>query len=359
MDRLIELQERIEAGTWSPSPSTCFIADQPKTREIHAPSFGDRVVHHWLVPQLEAAFDRSFIHDSFSNRAGKGTHAAVDRLRTFVRAVSSGEGGGHYLQLDIANFFNTIDRARLWRRLKRKMERARLPIEAQRVAHALLRSSPTSTGVVHVSSPEARARVPRHKRLESAAPGCGIPIGNLSSQFLANLCLDELDQFVKHELRVQRYVRYVDDFVIVHTSRAQLLTWKRRIERFLWDRLRLTLKHGSRLLPLSAGIDFLGYVIHAQHVRVRSRVVEHARAALRDWAAGRVRAGRARATPRECARLRSVWSSYEGHFRRANSWRLRRQFHERFPWLEAMTRPLRFNWSADDRVLTFQCESTR
>src|SRR6185437_10005969 len=105
------------------------------------------------------------------------------------------------------------------------------------------------------------ALVPPHKRLENAPEGCGIAIGNLSSQFFANVYLNELDQFVKHELRASRYMRYVDDFVLVHESRAQLMAWQDAIARFLGERLRLELKAEVRLRPLDSGIDFLGYVL--------------------------------------------------------------------------------------------------
>src|SRR5690606_19358766 len=117
IDHLLELEQRLNAGTWQPSRSTCFIARRPKSREIHAPDFADRVVHHWLVPYLEEIYEPRFIHDSFSNRAGKGTHAAVDRLRHFIRQVHSGQGGGWYLQLDVRNFFNSLHRPTLWRML--------------------------------------------------------------------------------------------------------------------------------------------------------------------------------------------------------------------------------------------------
>ena len=350
-DRLFDLKERITAGIWSPSPTACFVAAKPKAREIHAPDFGDRVVHHWLVPQLEAAIEPGFIHDSFANRKGKGTHAAVDRLRSFVREVASGQDGGWYLQLDVANYFNSIHRPTLWRLLKRRMERAGVPLVAQRVAHALLRQSPLTAGVVHRSTPEERARVPAHKRLECAEPGCGLPIGNLSSQFLANLYLNELDQFVKHRLKARRYLRYVDDFVIVHENRDELQAWAGAIERFLRDTLRLRLKDGTKLLPLESGIDFLGYVVFPHRTRVRRRVVRSACAALQDWAVGRVSARFVRTTPRDCERLQSLWASYLGHFRKANSWRLRQSFHSRFPWLESMARRRKFHWRSSDTVI--------
>ena len=155
MSGLFDLEQRISAGTWSPSPSTCFIASKPKAREIHAPDFGDRIVHHWLVPQLEKVFEPGFIHDSFSNRKGKGTHAAVDRLKSFVRQIHSGKGGGYYLQLDIHNFFNSVHRPTLYAVLKSKMIRNGVSLQAQQVVHALLRRSPLAS--VYGQTPLHRA----------------------------------------------------------------------------------------------------------------------------------------------------------------------------------------------------------
>ena len=124
IDGLLELEQQLVAGTWQPRPTTCFIATSPKAREIHAPDFADRIVHHWIVPQLEAIYEPIFIFDSFSNRKAKGTHAAVERLQAFMREVHSGQGGGWYLQLDIKNFnFNRIHRPTLYGLLKERMEK--------------------------------------------------------------------------------------------------------------------------------------------------------------------------------------------------------------------------------------------
>jgi RNA-directed DNA polymerase len=324
IDNLLELEQHLNTLTWSPSPPACFIARAPKAREIHAPAFADRVVHHWLVPQLEALYEPIFIHDSYSNRKGKGTHAAVRRLHSFVRQVQSGQGGGYYLQLDIANFFNSIHRPTLYRLLKVHMERASLNPPAQHVTHALLTFPIARTGVHWACTEREREAVPAHKRLENAAPGCGIAIGNLSSQFFANVYLDRLDQFVKHELKAQRYLRYVDDFVLVHADQQQLETWRQRIETFLQVELRLELKADQRLRSLRSGIDFLGYVLYPTHRVVRRRVIGHCCARL-------ATIGRQMQIDR--SRLLAVWSSYSGHFSHASSFRLRRRIHQKFPWL--------------------------
>ena len=330
---LLRLQVQIEGGTWAPRRSTCFIATRPKAREIHAPDFADRVVHHWLIPQLEAIYEPTFIHDSYANRSGKGSHAAVRRLQTFVRKVDSGQPDGWFLQLDIRNFFNSIHRPTLWAMLKRRMERAGLPRETQQVTHALLRRDPLHAGVDVRATAAELAQVPPHKRLCNAPSGHGLPIGNLSSQFFANVYLDALDQFVKHTLKAKRYLRYVDDFVIVHHDRAQLERWQAQITAFLRDQLRLELKAEKRLARLGDGIDFLGYIVRPTHTLVRRRVVSHATEALASWEALHVRRGRIRATPDQRRQMRAVLASYTGHFRHANSYRLQQKLRSRFPWI--------------------------
>ncbi len=353
IDGLLELQGQIAQRRWRPRRSTMFIATRPKAREIHAPDFADRVVHHWLVPQLEAIYEPAFIHDSYANRKGKGSHAAVRRLQGFVHAVASGEGGGWFLQLDVHNFFNSIHRPTLWRMLKPRLQRAALPEAALHATHALLRHPPLHAGVSVRATPAELALVPPHKRLANARPGCGLPIGNLSSQFLANVYLDRLDQFVKHTLKAKRYLRYVDDFVLVHRDRSQLEAWRVEIEAFLARELRLSLKPDIRLRRLDDGIDFLGYVVRPTHSLVRRRVVAHARAALARWEQAHVRGRRIRGTPADLRAAQATVASYGGHFQHASSRRLQRALLARFPWIPVATRRRRFHPRLEGRPLTF------
>jgi hypothetical protein len=263
-------------------------------------------------------------------------------VQQFVRQVHSGQGGGYYLQLDIRNFFNSIHRPTLWRILKPVLERHAVPLPMQRATHALLRRPPLAAGVKMRGTPEEFALVPAHKRLANAGPGCGLPIGNLSSQLFANIYLDRLDQFVKHVLRAKRYVRYVDDFVLIHHDRAVLADWQRRIADFLQRELRLVLKDDIRLRPLADGIDFLGYVVRPTHTLVRRRVAVHLRSALANWEQRHVGAGFIRATPADLRHVQSTLASYAGHLRHASSFRLRQSLHQRFPWLHSATRRRRF-----------------
>ena len=351
---LLSLQDALNAGTWSPRPSTCFIATRQKAREIHAPDFADRVVHHWLVPQLEAIYEPGFIHDSYANRAGKGSHAAVRRLQQFVRQVDSGQDGGWYLQLDIANFFNRIHRPTLWKMLKHRMQQRGIGDIVQRATHALLRQDPLRAGVQLRATPPELALVPAHKRLAHAPTGCGLPIGNLSSQFFANVYLDALDQFVKHELKARRYLRYVDDFVLVHHDRAQLEASRIQIEDFLARELRLELKADIRLRRLEDGIDFLGYIVRPTHTLVRPRVIAHARQAFAEWEGHHVSGDRIRATPTELRALQATAASYGGHLKHANATRLQHSLRRRFPWLSTAATPRRFPAEQEGRAITLR-----
>jgi RNA-directed DNA polymerase len=119
LDNLVDTVQALEAGTWTPASPVCFTVPWPKAREIHAAAFADRVVHHWLVPSLEALYEPVFIHDLYSNRRGKGTHAAVRRLQSFMHSLQAQGAGtgtaqaGYFLQLDVANFFVSLGRGRL------------------------------------------------------------------------------------------------------------------------------------------------------------------------------------------------------------------------------------------------------
>ena len=331
-------------------PSTCFIAIRPKAREIHAPDFSDRVVHHWLVPQLEKLWEPAFIFDSYANRKGKGSHAAVARVQKFVRQVPK----TWYLQLDIHNFFNSIHRPTLWAMLKNKLVKASASQQVMHANHALLKQHPLHQGATYRCSAAERAVVPKHKRLENSAAGCGLAIGNLSSQFFANVYLDALDQFVKHQLKAKRYIRYVDDFVIFHPCKAQLAAWQTKVEQFIADKLQLKLKQDIRLQPISNGLDFLGYVVRPTHTLTRQRVVAHFNDALSDWELIHVKNQSITATPESLRKIRSVIASYMGHIKQANSQRLFRKLLKRYPWLPAVTANRKFDYRLEGKLVNIQ-----
>ena len=328
IDGLLELERQLMAGTWRPRRTTCFIATAPKAREIHAPDFADRVVHHWLVPKLEAIYEPIFIFDSFSNRRGKGTHAAVDRLQGFMREVESGQGGGWYLQLDIKNFFNRIHRPTLYALLKERMERHDLPIECRRAVHAL--PAPIAAGAGRHLCLHARgART--CAAAQAAGPGAA-GVRDPDRQSLEPVLRERLPRSARPVRQANSAHR--GTFVMLTTLfwsiRAAISSRPGRpaiasFSRSSRSALRLELKADTiKLRPLTAGCRLPG-LRHATptHTVVRRRVIGHCRAKLHDWQRRHVHG----------SRILPVWRSYEGHFSHANSLRLLSRFHREFPWL--------------------------
>lgn len=343
LDRLVNTTQLLQQRCWHPSPSIRFVVIHPKPREILAADFGDRVVHHLLVPWFERLYEPVFIFDSFANRKGKGSHAAVSRLQAFTRK----QPGGYYLQLDIASFFNSINRRILFNLLQQRvgsdLRRSETdPRHAESaqaseflwLARVLLTGNPALHAQFHGRMQDL-ARIPAHKQLANAPAETGLPIGNLTSQFFANVYLNELDQFIKHQLKVACYVRYVDDFVLLHHDPAQLQRWREAIVSFLQQRLRLALRDEGKLAPISNGMDFLGYIVRPHYRLVRRRVVTHMQHRLQAYSKMIVQHNGQtyNFTPDTVNAVQATLASYYGHFRHAKSAKLRQAIFSRYPWL--------------------------
>lgn len=355
LDNLVDTTRTLQQGSWQPAPPVVFCVPKPKVREVYAAQFQDRVVHHWLVPRLEQLLDSTFIYDAASNRQGKGTHFAVRRLQGFMRKH---RGQGWLLQLDIANFFNTIDRRILLELLARHLRKAarqgRATLAQARYLYRLSRviiNQPLAEQAVLMGDPALLARVPEHKRLAYAGAHKGLPIGNLTSQFFANVYMNELDQFIKHQLKCRAYVRYVDDFVLLHENKEQLLCWQQQMAAFLQQRLALSLKPGSILVPLRQGADFLGYIVKPGYCLVRRRVLGNLHEKVQHFAARLLKPGAGGwllDIPQEGREaLRATLASYWGHFAHADTYRLRQALFRRYawlPWLFADAHSLRPRW---------------
>lgn len=342
LDNLVDTVQSLRTQDWRPSRAVRFVVRHPKPREILAADFSDRVVHHLLVPWFERLFEPVFIHDSFANRKGKGSHAAVSRLQHFSRSNPRGS----YLQLDIANFFNRINRRTLFGLLRARVERDMRrpgndprradPREADRMlwlARVLLTGNPAETALFR-GRYEDLVLVPPHKQLGNAPAETGLPIGNLTSQFFANVYLNELDQFVKHVLKARRYVRYVDDLVLLHDDPAQLAAWREAIAAFLGDRLGLGLRDCGRLAKISNGIDFLGYIIRPDYLLVRRRVAGHAHERLAALRRTVLESGNTLCLiPGRGDAVQATLASYYGHFRHGRANGIRQDLFRRHPWL--------------------------
>ena len=293
-DELTQLYHELATETYRTGEYRTFIVREPKRREVAALPFRDRVAHHAICNVIEPRFDKTFIAHSYACRSGKGTHAGANQLTAWLRRLHRQGVAPYVLKADVRQYFASVDHEVLIAILARK-------IACERTLDLL-------------------ARIIRG----AGRDGRGIPIGNLTSQLFANLYLNELDQFVKHELRARYYLRYMDDFVILHPSKAQLRQWRYAIATFLGDRLRLTLNGRTRMFPASQGIDFLGYRIWRTHRLLRKRSVRDMRRKLRRFERQRARGDVS------LEHIRASVQSWIGHARHANTYTLRRRMFADF-----------------------------
>ena len=301
---LCRLQDELEERTYTPGPYHTFRIFEPKERLISAAPFRDRVVHHALCNVLEPIFERTFISDSYACRKGKGTHAAVDRFTQFARRCR------HVLKADIRKYFPSIDHAILKGLLARKVKDKGVLWLANRIID---HSNPQEA--VEDWFPGDDLFAPQERRR-------GLPLGNQTSQFFANLYLDPFDHFVREQLRPPGYLRYVDDFVLFHDDPGWLRTARQRCQEFL-TRLRLRLHPDKSVIArVEDGTRFLGYRVYPGYrLLPRTNVTRFRRRARRlqeGYAAGLL----------TWADVRRSLAGWLGHACRADTWHLREALFE-------------------------------
>jgi Reverse transcriptase (RNA-dependent DNA polymerase) len=293
-DHLLRLQQELESGRYRPGPYHSFVVYEPKRRVISAAPFRDRVVHHALCRVIEPIWEARFIHHSYACRRGKGTHAALDAAQHYIR------GHRYVLRCDVEQFFPSIDHAVLRGQLARQIADPRALDLIDRIL----------AGGATVLRAEYRMAYFPGDDLFAALRPRGLPIGNLTSQFWANVVLHDLDMFVAHDLRCRAYVRYCDDFMLFADDAATLLRWRTAIVERLAG-LRLTL-HETRaqVAATAAGVPFLGWTLFPFQRRLRKRNVIHFRRRWRrrraDYAAGRLSFARLTASARG-------WAAHAAH----------------------------------------------
>ncbi|MGF6153975.1 RNA-directed DNA polymerase [Pseudomonas fluorescens] len=269
---LVALHDDLIGGTYRPGRSICFVVTRPKAREVWAAAFRDRVVHHLLYNHVAPRFYASFIADSCACIPGRGTLYAAKRLESKIRSASQNWSKPiFYLKCDLANFFVAIDKEVLRKQLAAKITEPWWLALAEQILMHDPREDFEVRSPAHLFN-----RVPQHKRLTAQPAHLGLPIGNLSSQFFANVYLNSLDQFAKHKLGAKHYIRYVDDFVFLHESPQQLNAWLAEVEAFL-PSLGAKLNPTKTILqPVDRGVDFVGHVIKPWRRTTRKRSLAQA-----------------------------------------------------------------------------------
>ncbi|MFA5509658.1 MAG: reverse transcriptase domain-containing protein [Candidatus Cloacimonadaceae bacterium] len=236
---LFELQTELSEKRYQPQPYKYFTIHEPKERLISVAAFRDRVVHHALVNIIEPIFESVFIKDSYATRKGKGLHLAVSTAQNYAKRHQ------WYLKLDIQKYFATIDHDILLKLIGRKIKDP----DIIWLCKVILQNQTDSMGVISNQ---------------------GLPVGNLTSQFFANIYLNHFDYFVKHTLRYDAYIRYMDDFILFSDNPNELKKDLKGIEQFLTQNLALNIKAKSKQINrVSLGIPFLGYRVFPNLLRIR------------------------------------------------------------------------------------------
>ncbi|MFH1451656.1 MAG: reverse transcriptase domain-containing protein [archaeon] len=234
LENLQALQFELMTQTYKPREMKTFILRDPKTRKISKSDFRDRIIHHAICNITEPIFQKTFIFDSCANQKEKGNLFAIKRFEKFRRKVTNNFSScGYCLKADIKHYFPEVNHNILLKILQKKIKDEKTIWLIWQILHLRETAKPITSGM---------------------------PLGNLTSQFFANVYLNELDYFVKHFLKVKYHIRYVDDFVILHKSKEQLKIWKKEIENFLNKKLKLNLHSDkTKIYTLSRGIDFVGF----------------------------------------------------------------------------------------------------
>ncbi len=318
---LFALYEELKAGTYEIGQSMAFVVEQPKVREIWAATFRDRVVHHVIYNRLAPRFYPSFISNTYACIPDRGTLDASDGIWKGMRSITQNwNKDAYFLGADIRNFFVSINKDILHGILIKKIHEPWL----LKLTNQVLYHDPRSN--CHIKSKkEAFDRVPRHKSLWFIPDNCGLPIGNLTSQFFANVYLNELDQYVKHQLRVPYYYRYVDDFVFLDESHERLNWIFKEVEVFLENRLNLELHpFKKRIGKVDQGIDFVGYFHKPYRRYTRKRTVNRMKSVVDQW----------RKSPSPYSHhslwgLRASVNSYFGMIRQSSSFNVRKDLGDK------------------------------
>ncbi len=248
MDNMYSLHTDLKNKTYKHSKYEAFKINDPKPRDIHKANVRDRLLHHAIYRILYPYFDTKFIYDSYSCRINKGTHKAINRFRDFHRKVSKNNTKTCFvLKCDIKKFFANIDHTILKEILAKH-------IQDQDILWLL--------GNV-IDSFQTSSRPCLAEK--------GLPLGNLTSQLLVNIYMNEFDQYVKHKLKTKYYIRYADDFVILQNDKIELEKILEKMKEFLENKLKLSM-HPDKVFikTISSGVDFLGWVHFPKHRVLRN-----------------------------------------------------------------------------------------
>jgi retron-type reverse transcriptase len=360
-DNLLRLYHELEQRTYRVGRSIAFIIEQPVKREVFAACFADRVIHHLYFNYVNEIFERTFIDDSYSCRKGKGTSYGIDRLDHHIRSCSRNYAEECYiLKLDLSGYFMSIDRQRLYDKvvgtlLKYAERKNRNGVRFEdaldyRLLMFLTREivfhDPVSNCYVKGDMSEWEG-LPTDKSLFYSPKGCGLPIGNLTSQLFSNIYLNDFDHYVKRVLKVEHYGRYVDDFYLVHPSKRFLVEKMGQIKQYLKENLGIKV-HPRKiyLQPVRRGVPFLGVVVKPYRIYLQRRTTSNFKKALSKGE---------QYYKNHPVQLTQVLNSYLGLTFHHKTFRLRKQVVDKngwifkYGWIDVLYRKFRYELRRNDK----------
>ncbi len=310
-ENLLQLQEDLDSRQYKPGAYRHFTIHEPKERTISAAPYRDRIVHHAIINIIEPIWESRFYFHNYACRTEKGTHRAVDTCQKYLRK------NNYVLKCDIQQYFQSIDHQTLKVIIRKKIRDEKLlalidliidssPVEISRYGNVSLQYDYGD----NLFTPLERKK--------------GIPIGNLTSQFFANLYLNELDQWLKHSKRVNHYLRYMDDFIVFHDSKKYLNELRSEIRDFLFT-LRLNLHSKKQeIFPAKNGVPFLGFHVYTTHRRLKKenvkRFVKRMKNKQRQFSNGEI----------DVQTIQQSIKAWIGHAGHADTWQLRKRLFNEF-----------------------------
>lgn len=291
-ENLIQLQNELIYKTYEPGIYREFYVYDPKTRLVMAAPFRDRVLHHALCNVIEPIFDRTFYYHSYACRTNKGTHSGVACTVKYLRKITKKHEHPYCFKADISKYFQSINHRILMDIICQKIICKDTIWLIQKIVDST--ANPTDINPV------------------------GLPVGNLTSQLCANIYLNELDKHIKHDLKCGYYIRYMDDFLILHPDKRYLNSLWAEVKEYLNNRLALKMNQKTAIFPIDQGVDFLGYRIWPNRIIIRKGSVKRIKRIVKKFNKRRISGNISD------DKIRSVLASWLGHSKRADVPKLRK-----------------------------------
>lgn len=345
-ENLIKLYHEINERQYTVGRSICFMITKPVKREVFAADFRDRIVHHVLFNYINPVFERTFICDSYSCRVGKGNLYGIHRLERHIRSCSKNYKETCYiLKLDLSGYFMNINRYKLYDCICETMNKYG---EKRIVDGVKWKDTPEYDIAMYLiplivfNDPVVNCYrkgtlkewegLPPSKSLFHTPKDCGLPIGNLTSQLFSNIYLNSFDQYVKRELGIRYYGRYVDDFYLVHNDKDYLLSLIPRIRDYLWESIGATLHPNKiNLTTCWQGVDFVGGMVKPFRIYVKNRTKRNFLGKLYHY--DRELGKMENPSVEYLEGMRSSINSYLGLMQHFRSYNVKKRMLERYPFV--------------------------